>query len=92
MQYPSAPAYWLIQHQNPSETINKLPREVWIAGVSQMGLQAKTSQLMVEAVLRILEEVITYQPDVACLPEVFLTSNIDQKLNLSEKLEASNMQ
>lgn len=52
---------------NPSE--DKSPREVWIAGVSQMGLKAKTPELMVEKILEILKETVTYKPDIVCLPE-----------------------
>jgi len=67
----------------------KLPREVWIAGISQMGLQARTPEAMVEMVFRYLNDVTVYQPDIICLPEVFPTSNIEQNLSLSEKVEKS---
>ncbi len=73
----------------PEEFKNRLPREVWIAGISQMDVKAKTPQLMVEEVIRILNDVFIYQPDVICLPEVFPTSNIEQDLKLSEKLKIS---
>lgn len=73
-----------------SDTENKtekLPREVWISCISQMGLHAETPELMVDTILGILRRVIVYQPDVVCMPEVFPTSNIDQRLSLPEKLE-----
>ena len=71
------------------KTVNKLPREVWIAGISQMGLQTQTSQLMLDEIMYILDNVVVYQPDIICLPETFPIENIDQHFNLSEKLEIS---
>ena len=65
----------------------KLPREVWISAISQMGLHTETSQLMMEEIFRILEDVRFYKPDIVCLPEVFPTSNIDVQLDLSDKLK-----
>ena len=65
----------------------KLPREVWISAISQMGLQTATSQLMMDEIFRILENVRFYKPDVVCLPEVFPTSNIEVQLDLSDKLK-----
>jgi beta-ureidopropionase len=70
-------------------TTEKLPREVWVSCISQMGLQAETPELMVDTILGILGKLKIYQPDVICMPEVFPTSNIDQRLSLSEKLEKS---
>lgn len=69
---------------------NKSPREIWIAGVSQMGLQAKTPELMVEKILEILREAVTYKPDIVCLPEVFPFEYIETKLALPQKVEISN--
>lgn len=73
----------------PENSYNRLPREVWIAGISQMDLEAKTPRQMVDKVISIIEEVVVYQPDIICLPEVFPTSNIEKQLSLSEKLEFS---
>jgi beta-ureidopropionase len=67
----------------------KLPREVWIAGISQMGLHTATSQLMVDEFVRIFNDVNTYKPDIICLPETFPFSNVDKVLNLSENLQIS---
>ena len=49
---------------------NKLPREVWMAAVSQMGLRSATPELMVEKVIELANKVAIYQPDILCLPEV----------------------
>jgi predicted amidohydrolase len=65
------------------------PREAWIAGVSQMGLKAKTPELMVETILGILKEALTYKPDIVCLPEVFPFEYIESKLTLAQKVEIS---
>jgi beta-ureidopropionase len=63
--------------------------EVWIAGISQNGLRAKTADLMCERVLGILKDVVAYQPDFVCLPEIFPFTYIDQKLTLAEQVEIS---
>lgn len=68
---------------------DRSPREVWIAGVSQMGLKAKTPELMVETILGILKEAVTYKPDIVCLPEVFPFEYIETKLTLAKKVEIS---
>jgi beta-ureidopropionase len=67
----------------------KLPREVWIAGVSQMGLRAKTPEQMTDSILEILKDAIPYHPDFVCLPEVFAFTYIDQETTLKEKAEIS---
>ncbi len=68
----------------------KLPREVWFAGVSQMGLQAKTPEKMVEMVLEILQQAIPYKPDFVCLPEVFPFANVEKQTTPQQKVEISN--
>ena len=68
---------------------NKLPREVWVAGISQMSLKFQTSKLMVDELIRIFKKVAIYQPDIICLPENFPFSNIEKNMEVSEKLEVS---
>jgi len=67
----------------------KLPREVWIATVSQHGLSADTSENMVKSILDILKRSIIFHPDVICLPEVFVTSNVSKTMTLQEKTDLS---
>lgn len=67
----------------------KLPREVWIGVVSQMGLRTDTPEKMVNTVLDLMAELTPYNPDIICLPEVFATSNINQRLSMEEAVEAS---
>lgn len=68
---------------------DKLPREVWIATISQMGFMAKNSEQMVSQILQVLEKSVIYQPDIICLPEVFATSNLDLEITLNEKVDRS---
>jgi predicted amidohydrolase len=67
----------------------KSPREVWIAGVSQMGLRAKTPELMVDKVMEALGRVPVYNPDFVCLPEAFPFEYIEAKLSFPERIEVS---
>jgi beta-ureidopropionase len=64
-------------------------REVWIAGVSQMGLTAKTPELMVEKILETLKNVVAYKPDFVCLPELFPFEFVEENLTLAKKVEIS---
>ena len=63
--------------------------EVWIAGVSQQGLRAKTPEQMVEKILGVLKEVLPYKPDFVCLPEAFPFEYIEAKLTFPERVEVS---
>lgn len=49
----------------------RLPREVWVASVSQEGLEAAHPEQMIQAVLARMEETVPYQPDIICTPEAF---------------------
>lgn len=55
---------------------NKLSRHVNIGTVALMNLSAKSPQDMVQQVLQVMEEMITYRPDIICLPEIFAYSHI----------------
>jgi predicted amidohydrolase len=63
--------------------------EVWIAGVSQMGIRAATPEQMTEKVMEVVKGSLKYQPDFVCLPEVFPFEGIEQKLTFAEKAEKS---
>jgi beta-ureidopropionase len=82
---PFAVANSSFSEQNTKKSLH----EVWIAGVSQAGIREKTPELMVERILEILKEVVTYNPDFVCLPEVFPFENIDQQLTFQEKVKIS---
>jgi beta-ureidopropionase len=64
-------------------------REIWIAGVSQMGLNAETPELASKKILETLADVLVYQPDFVCLPEAFPFLYIAQKYTSAEKVEIS---
>ena len=74
---------------NPDESHRlsqtRLPREVWIATVSQESLRADTPQRKVQAMFSILEKSIVYQPDVICLPEVFLQNALGRTTDLQKE-------
>ncbi|TWU32050.1 carbon-nitrogen hydrolase family protein [Novipirellula artificiosorum] len=72
----------------PTSKANRLPREVWIASVSQDNLEAKDSPSMIRKVLGRMEEVASFEPDIVCLPETFATANLTgAKPPLEERAE-----
>lgn len=86
----SLAAIGMTQNVFARQPVNEnLPREVWIAGLSQERLYAQTSELMTDKILEILKELIPYQPDFVCLPEAFPFCNVDKKYSLAEKLQIS---
>lgn len=54
----------------------RLPREVWIASISQNGLKADSVAEMTKLMLKRMEEVVPFAPDIICLPEVFPFVNL----------------
>jgi predicted amidohydrolase len=85
-----APAGMATASDNYSREKNqKLPREVWIATLSQMDIKAETSEEMVKKVIDSLEKVTVFQPDIVCLPEVFATSNLGKYLPVDEIVQKS---
>ncbi len=68
----------------PPPLERKLPREVWIASVSQDGLSAQNPKSMVLKVANILEEVSRYHPDIICLPETFAHTNVSGELDVKK--------
>jgi len=72
------------------QTGRKSLHEVWIAGISQMGLRVKTPELMVERIFEILKNVVEYKPDFVCLPEAFPFEYVETRLTFPERVEVSN--
>ena len=60
----------------PRPRENRLPREVWVATVSQNGMQARSYEEMIKKILGRMQELISYEPDIICLPEVFPFANL----------------
>jgi predicted amidohydrolase len=52
------------------------PREIWVAAMSHLGLQAPGTPEMCQAMLRRMEETLPMQPDIICTPEVFPFSGL----------------
>ncbi len=67
----------------------KSTHEVWIAGVSQAGLRAKTPELMVDKIMEVLDRVIIYKPDFVCLPETFPFEYVDAQYPVPERARIS---
>ncbi len=54
----------------------RLPREVWVASISQNDMREDNHKAMIRAMLARMEEVVPLKPDIVCLPEVFAFSNL----------------
>jgi len=65
----------------------RLPREVWIATVSQHGISAESAGGMRDKILGLMEQMVPLKPDIICLPEVFLYSNIPERPPLDQSAE-----
>lgn len=68
-------------------SMNKLPREVWIAALSLMYLNADDDEEMIGQVLQQMEAVSVYNPDIICLPETFPYANMTHSLKISDVAE-----
>ncbi len=69
---------------NEEYEVRKLPREVWIATFTLTKVEAETHGEMVEKVLRHMEDIISYHPDIICLPELFPFISIPEKITVAE--------
>ncbi len=65
------------KRMNPVARNDRLPREVWIATLSQNRLEARNYKEMMKKMLWRMEEIVAYEPDIVCLPEVFPFVNLD---------------
>ena len=67
---------------------NRLPREVWVAGMSLKGLwPEKTIEKRMKDVLERMENFYAFEPDLICLPETISTSWVDESKTLDEVAE-----
>jgi predicted amidohydrolase len=60
----------------PSKDAIKTPHYINVGTVSIMDLSATSTPDMVQKVLSVMEEMVPFQPDIICLPEVFAFTNI----------------
>lgn len=56
---------------SPSGEPQRLPRQVWVASMGQMGLKAQNSREMCRKMLGRMEEAAPLKPDIVCTPELF---------------------
>jgi beta-ureidopropionase len=67
---------------------NRLPREVWVAGISLKGLwPVETVEKRMKDVLQRMESVYAFEPDIICLPETVNISWVNESITLQEVAE-----
>ncbi|MBN1126002.1 MAG: carbon-nitrogen hydrolase family protein, partial [Sedimentisphaerales bacterium] len=71
----------------PVKRANRLPREVWAATVSLERLEVNTPEEMIRRIIARMEEILPYEPDIICLPEVFPYMMLSKRPPLSECAE-----
>jgi len=74
-----AAAHHSLGSPNTSQFADKsgrLPREVWIATLTQQGIQGKNYEEIIRSTLSKMELFLPQQPDIFCLPETFHYWNI----------------
>ncbi len=64
------------QEELARDKASRLPREVWVASITQEGMRAERYEQMIRAALARMEDVVPFQPDIVCLPEVFPFANL----------------
>ena len=72
-----------------NEQRERLPREVWIASISQMDMRSRTSAEMVDKVISSLNQTTIYKPDVVSLPEGFPFGGVEKEYSTSERVSES---
>ena len=77
------------QSSEISKPLGRLPREVWIASLSQHGMSANTSKEMVQKFIELLEQTKEFRPDIICLPEFCMTSYVRERKPLAETADMS---
>jgi len=67
---------------------NRLPREVWIAGISLKGLwPVDTTEKRMKDILERMESVYAFEPDIICLPETINISWVSESKPIPEVAE-----
>ena len=66
----------------------RLPREVWVAGISLKGLwPAATIEKRMSDIVNRISEVLPFEPDIICLPETVNISWVNEEKMLHEIAE-----
>lgn len=63
----------------------RLPREIWIATITQHYLKGDTIDEVIRNTIKTMETVVCYRPDIICLPEVFHVAGLPGKVPVSAK-------
>ena len=71
----------------PRDPGTRLPREVWIASFALAEETAGDYRQMAQNVLKHLDEIVAYQPDIVCLPETFPFAGISKDFVLRDAAE-----
>ena len=67
---------------------NRLPREAWVAGISLKGLwPEETIEKRMKDVLKRMESVYAFEPDIICVPETINISWVNESVTLQEVAE-----
>jgi len=67
---------------------NRLPREVWLAGISLKGLwPVETTEKRMKDILERMESVYAFEPDIICLPETINISWVSESKPIPEVAE-----
>lgn len=66
---------------------SRLPREVWVASITLGDFEPTTYQEHIGLILKRMEEVAPYKPDIVCLPEVAPFMKLKKRPPLAEVAE-----
>ncbi len=82
----------LIAASNSSEAAagrskDRLPREVWVATLSMEKLRADKIDALLDRLFGRMEETLSCEPDIICVPEVFLFPGVSHSLSATEVAE-----
>jgi predicted amidohydrolase len=69
-----------------AEKNKRLPREVWVAALTQYELKGNTVKEVIANTVKVMESVACYAPDVVCLPEAFHVAGLPETLPLSAEI------
>jgi beta-ureidopropionase len=74
-------------HSDGKVNMNRLPREVWVASITMGDFEPESYQENIELLLDRMKEVVPYQPDIVCLPEVAPFMKLKKRPPIAEVAE-----
>ncbi|MEK6476071.1 carbon-nitrogen hydrolase family protein [Catalinimonas sp. 4WD22] len=83
-------AYAKPKYHTPEKVpkLNRLPREIWVAALTQQGIAGDSLEEVVQSAVRKMESVSSYEPDIICLPEYFHVQGLrNNPLSIKEASE-----